>query len=290
MRHHNFQPLRSIVMQVVVTTLLLALPLLAPHQSYATWDEEKKLKIQISNAQERVNAHSLSRRISNLQSFKNRSSWENQWKTARWVVDQLEDAGLEPFIQKYQFNEKTWPNVGARLKGRKNPEQIVMLLAHLDSKAHGGGGIAPGADDNASGVAVLLEIAGILRKTALERSVYFMFFSNEEQNLAGSKHYARLAKRDSLDIRAAINLDVLGYNRPLRPISLEPVRAHSSLKYKAKSIIRMCRNYVVGIARGKDIVKLVGRDANRNLALTTSRIMGEFSGLESEAVIGEDCG
>jgi len=290
MGHHYFQPTLSIFLQVVVTTLLLALPLLTPHQSYATWDEEKILKIQISDAQKRVNAHSLSRTISNLQSFDNRSSWENQWKTARWVVHQLGNAGLEPFIQEYQFNEKIWPNVGAQLKGRKKPQQVIMLLAHIDSKAHDHHGIAPGADDNASGVAVLLEIAGILRKTALERSVYFMFFSNEEQDLAGSKHYARLAKRDSLDIRAAINLDVLGYTRPLRPISLEPVKAHSSLKYKAKSIIRMCRNYAVGIARGKDIVKLVGRDANRNLALTTSRIMGEFSGLESEAVIGEDCG
>jgi Zn-dependent M28 family amino/carboxypeptidase len=69
---------------------------------------------------------------------------------------------------------------------------------------------APGANDNASGVSVVLEIARILCYTILRDSVQFAFFSGEEQGLWGSKKYADHIKRNNLNLHRLINLDMVG--------------------------------------------------------------------------------
>jgi len=87
---------------------------------------------------------------------------------------------------------------------------VVIVGAHYDSCFN------PGADDNASGVAALLELARLVRGEPLGRTVKFIAFTNEEPPIfqteqMGSHVYARAARARGEDIRAVLVLEMLGY-------------------------------------------------------------------------------
>jgi Zn-dependent M28 family amino/carboxypeptidase len=251
---------------------------------------ENSPDLQIKRIIEKVSSQNIQNTIAHLQSFGNRSTWEKQWGAADWVCGEFKKIGLEVNVHRYEFNGEIWPNVIATIKGKERPEEIVMLIAHVDSISDTSETIAPGADDNSSGVAVLLESARILKEISMDRSVFFGVFTNEEHGRQGSKSYAHLAKTSGLNIKAVINLDILGYNRPTWPFYWGAVMGHKTLKHKAKAIFRMARNYVYGAINGKDIVKVAGREPNRNLAMTTSHILGQSSGLKVKQTVRNDCG
>jgi Zn-dependent M28 family amino/carboxypeptidase len=71
---------------------------------------------------------------------------------------------------------------------------------------------APGADDNASGVSALLEVARILSDVNTDHSIIFVLFSGEEQGKWGSTHYADLIDKADLDLDLLINLDMVGFD------------------------------------------------------------------------------
>jgi Zn-dependent M28 family amino/carboxypeptidase len=76
---------------------------------------------------------------------------------------------------------------------------------------------APGCDDNASGIAAMLEAARVLREAQLEGNVLFAAFGGEEQGLFGSRACAGIAASERWNIRLVINLDMVGYRDPARP-------------------------------------------------------------------------
>ncbi|MBN1996436.1 M20/M25/M40 family metallo-hydrolase [candidate division KSB1 bacterium] len=109
------------------------------------------------------------------------------------------------------------PGFDAALKN-----QIIVIGAHYDHLGYGGPGsgsrvpdtlaIHNGADDNASGVAAMLEIAEKLyaERTALKRSVLFIAFAAEEMGLLGSKYYTQNPPAGLADMQYMINLDMIG--------------------------------------------------------------------------------
>lgn len=111
-------------------------------------------------------------------------------------------------------------NVVGRLPGRGAARLpgVVVVGAHLDHLGHGGHGsmapdeaaVHPGADDNASGVAALVEIARRLRPLPLERDVVFVAFSAEEVGLVGSASYLRARPPAREPVFAMLNLDMVG--------------------------------------------------------------------------------
>jgi hypothetical protein len=112
-------------------------------------------------------------------------------------------------------------NVIASKPGRgTNRSRILLLAAHYDSKASSSEGWeagwrtmpAPGANDNATGVAVLLEIARLLADADTDYTVRFAFFSAEELGLFGSRHYAKKAAQEGADIVGVLNVDMLGHD------------------------------------------------------------------------------
>lgn len=107
-------------------------------------------------------------------------------------------------------------NVIAKLKGTdKNDDRIFIVSGHLDSRnsnAMDTTGFAPGADDDASGVAVVMELANILSKSKFPSTILFVAFSGEEQGLYGSKHLAKKAKNEKWNITAVFNNDMVGGN------------------------------------------------------------------------------
>jgi hypothetical protein len=157
-------------------------------------------------------------------------------KAADYIAKQFSDAGLQPcgdgpddFFQTWteqvdmpERDVVTIKNVIGVIPGN-NPEwdgQSVIIGAHYDSQGLGWpdvlkgnkGKIHPGADDNASGISVLLEFARLAgKKWQPERTVVFVAFSAEEAGKLGSLHYIRQAKKyPASKTMAMINLDTVG--------------------------------------------------------------------------------
>ncbi|MFA3783460.1 M20/M25/M40 family metallo-hydrolase [Melioribacteraceae bacterium 4301-Me] len=109
-------------------------------------------------------------------------------------------------------------NVIATLKGTDSTDnRIVVVGAHLDSRATDvldSTSFAPGADDDASGVALVLELARVMSKMEFTSTIVFAVFSGEEQGLFGSKHLAEKAKSNNWNIIAMLNNDIVGSSGP----------------------------------------------------------------------------
>ena len=97
-------------------------------------------------------------------------------------------------------------NVVATLKGTVNPELIYVVSSHYDSVA-----IGPGADDDSSGTAALLETARIMAGRPQPATIVFASFTAEEAGLLGSREFVRRAVADKLAIVGAINNDMVGW-------------------------------------------------------------------------------
>jgi aminopeptidase YwaD len=117
-------------------------------------------------------------------------------------------------IAKYEKHARTM-NVVAMIEGKdeKLKNEYVVIGAHLDHVGSQAGLLFPGANDNASGSAAVLEIAEAFIKGGIEpkRSVIFVLFAGEEQGLLGAKHFVDNWKKGYDKITAMINLDCVGY-------------------------------------------------------------------------------
>ncbi len=92
----------------------------------------------------------------------------------------------------------------------KHREDTIVIGAHRDHFGKQGGLVFPGADDNASGTAALLEVARALSKMKPKRSIVFVSFSGEEQGLLGSRSYVREPVRPLPATKVMINVDHAG--------------------------------------------------------------------------------
>jgi len=125
----------------------------------------------------------------------------------------LEGRQSEPLEVSLNVNTRqglvTGRNVVAHLEDVTRPS--VLLGAHYDSVVG-----SPGANDNASGTAVVLEIARNLSGTPLAREAWFLAFDGEEDGLHGSRAFVRAAQREELSgLKAMLNFDMVGVNEQL---------------------------------------------------------------------------
>jgi len=114
----------------------------------------------------------------------------------------------------YEKNARTM-NVVAMIEGidPKLKNEFVVIGAHLDHVGSQAGLLFPGANDNASGSAGVLEIAKAFVKGGIlpKRSMLFVLFASEEQGLNGSKHFVESWQKGYDKITAMINMDCIGY-------------------------------------------------------------------------------
>jgi len=118
----------------------------------------------------------------------------------------------DPIIMDY---EGTWKNIIVVIPGMDPnlSHEQVLLTGHFDSTSIGKPDErAPGADDNGSGTAALLEAAKILRGVPFKRTLKIIFFSGEEQGLFGSQAYVSHYRDELEDIVGVLNLDMFGYD------------------------------------------------------------------------------
>lgn len=124
----------------------------------------------------------------------------------RYIHNELKILGYSAEVDSFNYEEKDYNNIISKLNnnGKKN----YIVCAHYDSISKDG--IAPGADDNASGVAAALELARILKDIDLKVNVEFIFFNLEEIGGIGSKHLAKMYKESGIELEGVINLDTIG--------------------------------------------------------------------------------
>jgi hypothetical protein len=105
-------------------------------------------------------------------------------------------------------------NVVATLKGvDPNDDRILIISAHLDNRASNGNdgeSFAPGANDDGSGIAAILELVRIMSKQEFSATIKFMAVSGEEHGLWGSSHMAKVAKEEGWNMIAMLNNDMIG--------------------------------------------------------------------------------
>ena len=128
--------------------------------------------------------------------------------------------GLQPFFdnsyfQNFRAGNFLARNVAAFVRGRVYPDEYVVVSAHYDHLGELNGTIYPGADDNASGVALLLQLAEVFGKRmqagdAPARSIIFVAYDAKEHNLAGSDYFSRTLRVLPFDIIANLNIDQIG--------------------------------------------------------------------------------
>jgi aminopeptidase YwaD len=115
---------------------------------------------------------------------------------------------------RYEKSAKTM-NVIGKIEGTdpELKEEYLIIGAHLDHVGSQAGLLFPGANDNASGSAGVLDLAKAFQKSELrpQRSILFVLFASEEQGLFGSKHFVDNLKIDTAKIVAMFNLDCIGY-------------------------------------------------------------------------------
>jgi hypothetical protein len=107
-------------------------------------------------------------------------------------------------------------NVIATLPGTDPGGRTLVVSAHYDSIVSNvldSTSAAPGADDDASGVAAVLELARVMSSYKFGATIVFAAFAGEEQGLFGSTHWARGAKDRNADIEAVLNNDIIGSSR-----------------------------------------------------------------------------
>jgi hypothetical protein len=101
----------------------------------------------------------------------------------------------------------------------ENNTETVVICAHYDHLGQQGAMYYPGADDNASGVAVLLELARLLAKDSLSlsKNIQFVFFSGEEQGLFGSQYFVFESPFFQENTSLCLNLDMVGFVQTADP-------------------------------------------------------------------------
>ena len=178
---------------------------------------------QISSLLVQVSQDSLQAHVQALQSFHTRNTVSDTISTTmgvgaarRWVHDRFAERGATAGY--FDWNAPACAvaadhrNVTGTFTGSE-PNRLIVVGAHLDSRSTNtcdGAMFAPGANDDASGVACLVELARLLPSLSLETSVVLQAFTGEEQGLFGSSAYAREARMAGYDIDAMINNDTIG--------------------------------------------------------------------------------
>jgi hypothetical protein len=128
-------------------------------------------------------------------------------KAAEYILERFQSFGL---TSSYQTITSTLVNVLGKKTGTRFPNQYVIICAHYDNMPSTT--TAPGADDNATGTAAVIEAARSLKNVSFPYTILFAAWDEEERGLYGSKAYADTARRKGDSIIAVLNFDMIGYD------------------------------------------------------------------------------
>ena len=204
------------MLRLLNTLLLIAVT--APAQTAPADPAVKKIVTEISP--DRIGAS-----VKTLAGFETRGNYSDPNQKARgigaarrWIFAQFH--GYSPRLEvSYDIERKGATEIAsvvAVLPGTAEPEKRIIVGAHYDSinlRAKGDKAAeapAPGADDDASGTAVVLELARVMSQYHFRKTIVFIAFAGEELGYVGSTRYAARAKTSHEQIEAVFNNDIVG--------------------------------------------------------------------------------
>ena len=139
------------------------------------------------------------------------------------IASEFESYGLTVTLEPFTYYGETYYNVVGTKLGTTYPDQEYIIGAHFDSVNN------PGADDNASGVALVLEAARIICQYDSDYTIRFIAFDREEQYMIGSQAYVQDHLLD--DIQGMISADMVAYNNGANSADINGRSASNQLKY-----------------------------------------------------------
>lgn len=192
----------------------------APHIYEHTYPVVASENPQIRALMDSVAIDSIEAYIEHLCSYHNRRYDSRYiWEVQDWLVSRYQAFGVDT-VMLHDFpvpdsTIETADNIIAVQWGAKTPQEFVVCGAHYDSWNDDGEDPdtirSPGADDNASGVAGILETARLLSHYTFDRSIIYANWCAEEIGLVGSAAYAHDMAEQGMDIVGYFNLDMTGY-------------------------------------------------------------------------------
>ncbi|TCO10986.1 M20/M25/M40 family metallo-hydrolase [Natronoflexus pectinivorans] len=125
-------------------------------------------------------------------------------------------------VELFEHTSSPMPSVIMSVPGLDEPDEIVIIGAHLDSTVPPNNGLAPGADDNASGVATITEVARILFEINFvpAKTIEFMAYSAEEVGLIGSAEIVSYYREKDKNVIAYVNFDMTNYKGSAKDVYL----------------------------------------------------------------------
>ena len=147
-----------------------------------------------------------------------KSGTQHSRMASEYIIKQWEEIGVEPYYDTsflQTFHNNNFQNIVGIIRGNDSvwKNEYIIVGAHYDHLGVKNGNIYNGADDNASGVATLIELARKLKneQANLKRSIILVAFDAEELGLIGSTHFAKHIKIPSEDIKLMISIDMVGW-------------------------------------------------------------------------------
>lgn len=204
---------------------------------------------EIKKMVDEISAVNLEKSVRKLVSFHTRHDFSDQNDPSRgigaswnWIRAEMEKSipasggRLEVKFEDYSVGgegqrtegEVKLKNVVATLRGTDpSDDRIIIISAHLDSRTAANNdnkSFAPGADDDGSGIAAILELVRIMSTRKFSATIVFTAFSGEEHGLYGAEYMASKAKTEKWNIIAMINNDMIGNSRSSETILNDNMR------------------------------------------------------------------
>jgi hypothetical protein len=152
-------------------------------------------------------------KIQTLENFGTRYSYASQCDTAAdWIYNQFAGFGLDVERHYFSIGGNTRQNIIATIPGLLYPDEVVFISAHYDSTSQDPYNSAPGADDDGSGSAAVIEAARVISGYTFERTIKFACFAGEEQGLVGSGAYVADIAAAGMNVIGCYNFDMIGYS------------------------------------------------------------------------------
>lgn len=176
------------------------------------WRPSKKYILDLSRA-EKETAKNVKETVEHIVAsfgIRNYAYYENLERTADYLIKRFEDIRYKPEVMSYEIHGQKYRNIIATLPSSSPDHEKIIIGAHYDSCFN------PGANDNASGIAAVLELARLLKDEKTKTNITFIAFVNEEPpffmtDSMGSRQYAMKAKKKGEKIKAAIIFDLIGF-------------------------------------------------------------------------------
>ena len=183
----------------------------------------------VENLNNEVSPDSLLSYLSHLQQFETRNTGSDTISDTRgigaarrWIYQKLQEFSSiredRLIVDYFEFDRTVCSmskhkNVLATLPGNNPEAGIIIIEAHMDSRCESTCDVdclAQGMEDNASGTALVIELARIMSKYTFDKSILFMLTTGEEQGLVGADAMAKFMKQNDVNVKAVLNNDVIG--------------------------------------------------------------------------------